>query len=79
MVEKTPLINSISLMKERYDAMMPFLSGKKCKVIALCMDDEGMPGSSDDIMQRAKPLVFKLNSIGIVTGDIYVDPPAQPI
>jgi 5-methyltetrahydrofolate--homocysteine methyltransferase len=43
MVEKPPMINSISLEKERYDAMMPFLEGKQCKVIALCMDDTGMP------------------------------------
>ena len=33
MVEKSPMINSISLEKERFDAMMPFLNGKDCKVI----------------------------------------------
>ncbi len=30
MVKTTPLINSISLEKERFDAMMPFLDGKSC-------------------------------------------------
>jgi 5-methyltetrahydrofolate--homocysteine methyltransferase len=79
MVEKTPMINSISLEKERFDAMMPFLNGKDCKVIALCMDDEGMPGSSDDILGRAKTLVSELNGIGIATSNIYVDPLVQPI
>jgi 5-methyltetrahydrofolate--homocysteine methyltransferase len=79
MVEKTPIINSISLEKERFDAMMPFLSGKDCKVIALCMDDAGMPGSSNDIRDRAKTLVAELNNIGIATSDIYVDPLVQPI
>jgi len=79
MVEKTPMINSISLEKERFDAMMPFLEGKDCKVIALCMDDAGMPGSSDDILNRAKSLVEELNKIGIPTAAIYVDPLVQPI
>ncbi len=79
MVEKTPLVNSISLEKERFDAMMPFLSGRECKVIALCMDDAGMPGSSDDILGRARKLVFELNGIGIATSNIYVDPLVQPI
>ncbi len=79
MVEKTPLINSISLEKERFEAMMPFLDGRDCKVIALCMDDGGMPGSSDDILGRAKTLVSELNNIGIATSDIYVDPLVQPI
>ncbi len=53
MVETTPMINSISLEKERFDTMMPFLKGKECKVIALCMDDAGMPDSSNDIFGRA--------------------------
>jgi len=79
MVEKTPMINSISLEKERFEAMMPFLEGKDCKIIALCMDDAGMPSSSDDILGRAKGLVEELNKIGIPTASIYVDPLVQPI
>lgn len=79
MVEKTPLINSISLEKERFDKMMPFLEGKSCKIIALCMDDRGMPTSSNDIIERAVTLVKELNGIGIANPDIYVDPLVQPI
>jgi cobalamin-dependent methionine synthase I len=79
MVEKTPMINSISLEKERFDAMMPFLDGKECRVIALCMDDSGMPGSSNDIFGRAKTLVKELNRISIPTASIYLDPLVQPI
>ncbi len=79
MVEKTPMVNSISLEKDRFEAMMPFLEGKECKIIALCMDDAGMPGSSNDILGRAKSLVAELNAIGIPTASIYVDPLVQPI
>ncbi len=79
MVDKTPMVNSISLEKERFDAMLPFLNGKTCKVIALCMDDSGMPSSSDDIFGRAEKLVEELNKIGIKTDNIYIDPLVQPI
>jgi 5-methyltetrahydrofolate--homocysteine methyltransferase len=79
MVEKIPLINSISLEKDRFDAMIPFLKGKECKVVALCMDDAGMPTSSDDILARATTLVEELNKIGIPTNAIYIDPLVQPI
>ncbi len=79
MVEKTPMINSISLEKDRFDAMMPFLEGKECKVIGLCMDDSGMPGSANDIVVRASTLVEELNKIGISTNAIYIDPLVQPI
>lgn len=79
MVKTTPMINSISLEKDRFDAMMPFLDGKSCKVIALCMDDSGMPGSAEDIINRADTLVKELNAIGIATANIYCDPLVQPI
>ncbi len=79
MVEKIPMINSISLEKDRFDTMMPFLEGKECKIIALCMDDTGMPNSSDDIVGRGKTLVEELNKIGIPTDCIYIDPLVQPI
>ncbi|MEH0022904.1 MAG: dihydropteroate synthase [Desulfobacter sp.] len=79
MVDKTPMINSISLEKDRFEAMIPFLKGKTCKVIALCMDDTGMPASGQDIVDRAVILVEELNSTGIPTADIYVDPLVQPI
>ncbi len=39
----TPMINSISLEKDRYEKLLPILSGSELKVIALCMSDEGMP------------------------------------
>jgi cobalamin-dependent methionine synthase I len=79
MVEKTPMINSISLEKERFEAMMPFLDGKDCKVIALCMDDTGMPSSSTVIVGRAETLVQELGKIGIKPSSIYLDPLVQPI
>jgi cobalamin-dependent methionine synthase I len=79
LMEKTPMINSISLEKDRFEAMSPFLDGKDCKVIALCMDDNGMPNNSDDIFNRAKTLVSELNKLGIPTSHIYIDPLVQPI
>ena len=79
MTDQPPMINSISLEKDRFDTMMPFLDGKKCKVIALCMDDTGMPASADDIVRRAATLVQALDGIGIPTSEIYIDPLVQPI
>ncbi|MCD4719534.1 MAG: dihydropteroate synthase [Desulfobacula sp.] len=79
MVDNPPMINSISLEKNRFDTMMPFLKGKDCKIIALCMDDAGMPASSDDIVARAKELVTRLESIGMKQDSIYIDPLVQPI
>jgi len=79
MVKKTPMVNSISLEKERFDTMIPFLKGKECKIIALCMDDSGMPKSTDDIVDRAKRIVQELENIGLKRDNIFIDPLIQPI
>jgi 5-methyltetrahydrofolate--homocysteine methyltransferase len=79
MVKQRPMINSISLEKERYDAMMPFLQGKECDVVGLCMDDVGMPTSAQEVVGRAKRLVDSLEGIGMTRDSIYIDPLIQPI
>lgn len=79
MVDKTPMVNSISLEKERFNVMIPFLKGKDCKIIALCMDDSGMPKSSEDIINRAKTIVRELENIGMKREDIFLDPLIQPM
>jgi cobalamin-dependent methionine synthase I len=79
MVKEKPMINSISLEKERYAAMAPFLKGKECKVIALCVDDSGMPESARDTVDRAEKLVRKLEDLGVKRDAIFVDPLVQPV
>ncbi|MDY6793163.1 MAG: dihydropteroate synthase [Thermodesulfobacteriota bacterium] len=79
MVDKTPMINSISLEKDRFEAMIPFLKNNDCKIIGLCMDDAGMPSSSEDIIARAEKLVKELENIGSNQDSIYLDPLVQPI
>lgn len=79
MVDKTPMVNSISLENERFKTMMPFLKDRECRIIALCMDDAGMPASSEDIVSRAGVLVEELGKIGFKQDFIYIDPLVQPI
>lgn len=79
LVEKRPMVNSISLESERYQTMLPFLEGKDCAVIALCMDDTGLPLSADDVVDRAARLAAGLEGIGVARDAIYVDPLIQPI
>jgi 5-methyltetrahydrofolate--homocysteine methyltransferase len=75
----TPMINSISLEKERFDALMPVISGTAFKVVALCMSDAGMPESSGDRVKIADKLVNTLTRNGIPVGNIYLDPLVQPV
>jgi cobalamin-dependent methionine synthase I len=79
LVDKKPMINSISLEKDRFEPMIKYLEGKECRIIALCMDDSGMPKSIDDIVSRARSLVAELEQIGFKRDDIFIDPLIQPM
>ncbi|MBC2741838.1 MAG: methyltetrahydrofolate cobalamin methyltransferase [Desulfosarcina sp.] len=74
-----PMINSISLEKERYDKLMPIIAGTDMKVIALCMSDEGMPQAVDDRMKIADTLVNGLLKNNVKMENIFVDPLVQPL
>ena len=74
-----PIINSITDEKERYNAIMPLAVQYHTGIIALCMDDKGMPETIDDRVTIAERLVGKLTKEGLAPGDIYIDPMIRPI
>lgn len=75
----TPLINSISLEKERYESLIPLLAGTDFKVVALCMSDNGMPETTDERLSIADELVNRLIQHNVAVDNIYVDPLVQPV
>ncbi|MHB1458206.1 MAG: methyltetrahydrofolate cobalamin methyltransferase [Armatimonadota bacterium] len=73
------MINSITAEKERYENILPLVKEHKTKVIALAMDDSGIPTTSEGRLKAAHKLVDNLTSEGIALDDIYVDPLVYPI
>ena len=78
-VRVKPMINSISLERKRWEGLSPFLKGKDCDILALCMDDAGLPKSLGNLLERADHLVAGLKAIGFAHESIYIDPLIQPI
>jgi len=75
----TPIINSISLEKERYEKLMPIIAGTDMKVIALCMSDDGMPQTVEERMKISDKLVNGLLQNNVKMENIFVDPLVQPV
>lgn len=73
------MINSISLEKERFDALIPVIAGTDLKVVALCMSDEGMPETMDARLKIAEKLINGLVKNNVPLNNIYVDPLVQPV
>ena len=74
-----PLINSITDEKERYDAVLPLIVEYKTGIVALCMDDTGMPETVKDRVIIANRLIEKLSKVGVALDDIYIDPMIRPV
>ncbi|HZJ58371.1 MAG TPA: dihydropteroate synthase [Clostridia bacterium] len=74
-----PIINSITGQKRRYDSILPLVLEYGTSVIALCMDDDGIPGSADARVSVAERLVENLTNDGVDFEDIFIDPLVQPM
>lgn len=74
-----PIINSITAEKARYDALIPLIKQFDTKVIALCMDDSGMPETCEKRVDIARTLIKNLTQEGVAMNDIFIDPMVRPI
>jgi 5-methyltetrahydrofolate--homocysteine methyltransferase len=74
-----PLVNSISLERERREKLLPVVAGKGLKIVALCTADSGMPRTVEDRIRIADELVHLLIDHQVKVEDIYVDPLVQPV
>ena len=77
--KRTAMVNSISAEKERWDKVLPLIQKYKSKVIALCMDDAGIPATVEGCLKIGNRLVQDLTSAGIKAEDIYLDPLVKPV
>lgn len=78
-VRTKPIINSITLERERYDSVLPLVLEYGTGVIALCMDDNGMPETTEERVAIADRLISGLTAKGIDISDIFIDPMVRPI
>lgn len=72
-------INSITAEKDRYAAILPFVKEYGTKVVALSMDDSGIPTTAEGRITVARKLIGDLLDEGIKPENIYSDPLVYPI
>jgi len=80
-VNKNPkvMINSITNEPHRFNEIMPLVVEYKASIIALCMDETGMPETVKDRVVIAERLINNLTKEGVAISDIYIDPLVRPI
>ena len=77
--QRPGMVNSISAETERWEQMLPLIQKYQTKVVALCMQDGGMPETVEDRLEVAEKLVSGLTGVGMAMDDIYLDPLIKPL
>lgn len=73
------IVNSISLERGRAESVLPAVASRKAGVIALTMDDNGLPQSVSERIEIAGRIIKVVDSYGISVEDLYIDPLVRPI
>jgi 5-methyltetrahydrofolate--homocysteine methyltransferase len=73
------LLNSLAGDAKCLQALIPLIRDFKPRVIALCLDENGPPESSDCALFRAEKMANLLVREGMSSEDIFIDPLVRPI
>lgn len=74
-----PLINSVNGKKENMEAIFPIVKKYSGAVIALTLDENGIPQTAQERLNIAKHIIDVAKEYGINKKDIIVDPLAMTI
>ena len=78
-VRQTPLINSISGEPQRLEGILPLVAEHGCPVIALAMDDKGIPETCERRMEVVRKVMEAARASGVPDGNVYLDPLAMTL
>ncbi|HEX9075166.1 MAG TPA: dihydropteroate synthase [Anaerolineae bacterium] len=78
-VKKTPMINSISGETSRLSGILPIVAENGCQVIALCMDDKGIPATTEARLDVIGKVIAETRRAGVPDEKVYIDPLAMTI
>lgn len=73
------LINSINGDKRLLERVLPLVRDYQADVIAMCMDDEGIPDDSERRVEIARRIINYAQEEGIESNSIIIDPLVAPI
>lgn len=73
------MINSISLERGRVEGILPLVQEYGCSVVALTLDDNGIPKTAEERLQIAGRLVGILTRENVDLHKVYIDPLVLPL
>jgi 5-methyltetrahydrofolate corrinoid/iron sulfur protein methyltransferase len=78
-VKQTPMINSISGEPARLEGILPLAVKHHCPLIALAMDEKGIPKTAEDRLVVVRRILAETRRQGLPDQNLYVDPLAMAL
>lgn len=78
-VERTPMINSISGEPQRLEGILPLVAKHGCPVIALAMDGKGIPKTCEGRLEVIRKVMEATRASGVPDDRVYLDPLAMTL
>jgi cobalamin-dependent methionine synthase I len=69
-----PILSSTTAEPKRLDSLLPLAVERDCGLVALCMDERGIPSDSEGRLVVAETLVKRATMAGLKPEDLYLDP-----
>ena len=73
------LINSITAENDRFEPVIRLVEKYSARVVALCMDERGIPETAAQRLGVARDMAERLDAHGVAPDDIFIDPLVKPI
>jgi len=74
-----PLLNSLTGEAARLEAMMPLAAEFQTRVVALAMDDSGMPETAEARFAAIEKILRAADKLGVKHENLYIDPLVRPV
>jgi len=68
------LINSVNGEEEHLESLLPLVKEYDATVIALCMDDDGIPATAEERFKVAAKMIERAAKLGISADRLLIDP-----
>ncbi len=76
---KKALINSVKAAEKMLEAVLGLVKAYDCEVIALAMDEKGIPSTVEERLQACEKIASFCSKRGVELGKVYFDPLVLPI
>ncbi len=77
--KKKPLINSVTLQSDRFEAGLKLAAKYEADVVAVLWSDSGMPRDSNERAMHVVDFIMKATELGIPNENLWIDPIVSPL